>query len=149
MELGSSALAEASRATQYTKENLKSQKSKSASKKGYQKNISITQETSTSATKKRIWWKTPILFRQIQDAVDAVGYPWSPTAIDKYLKKKDWNTFRFFHRQRIDDWRDSRYSNKFIWKASVLESVKRGYQKPPSITRSGILVSAVRVILNF
>jgi hypothetical protein len=93
-----------------------------------------------TVTKRRVWWKTPLLFGPIQQAVNAVGFPWPPTQVVRYLQKKHPGTYDNFHKQRIHAWRDHRFSDQFVWKKSVLRDVARGYQQKPSSMRSGILV---------
>lgn len=102
---------------------------------------SDTSTRSKGAT--RVNWQQPVLWNQILDACDYVGYPWEPTRIAKRLQLVNPRSFATFAPQRISDWRDSRYTEKLVWKESVQDRVANGNRVSGNLTCHGVLVGCL------
>ena len=84
----------------------------------------------------------PLVFCQLDLVVRYVGYPWSPTRIVQVARMRDPDLFATLHPQRISDWRDQTFTDRFVWKDSVLQHAGLSGNKPGGQkTHYGILVS--------
>lgn len=97
-------------------------------------------KTKPSKAAVRANWQQPALWNQILDACDYVGYPWEPTKIAKRLQQVNPRSFAAFAPQRISDWRDTRYTDKLVWKENVQRRVASGNRVKGNVTCHGILV---------
>lgn len=85
-------------------------------------------------------WFNPLVWQIIDATARKSNYPWSPTAIANQLKKDYPSIFRKFSHQRVSEWRDHSSTHELIWKAEVLEKVKRQGAVKRSLHTSGVLV---------
>ena len=88
-------------------------------------------------------WFNPMVWQIIDTTARKSKYPWSPTAIANRLRKDYPSIFKQFSHQRISEWRDNSITHELIWKAEVLEKVRRQGAMKRSLRTSGVLVSCL------
>ncbi|KAG9123678.1 hypothetical protein FRC07_014300 [Ceratobasidium sp. 392] len=79
----------------------------------------------------RVNWTNPLLWRQIEQAIQAVGtHKWSPIEAVRRLQQQDPVTFALLRPQRLSQWRDFSSPDVLKWKDSHLRAIERGSSAP-------------------
>jgi hypothetical protein len=91
---------------------------------------------------RRMNWKSPFVWAQIEIAARKAGKPWSPRAILKEAQKLDPVIFAGLTEQVIGRWIDPTAKRQGVskWTSTVLDQVKAGNSPNGQSTRQGILV---------
>jgi hypothetical protein len=91
---------------------------------------------------KRVNWKTPFLWSQIETAAARAGKPWKPCTILQEVQKVDPICFRWLTEQVIGHWIDQSVKSQGIskWSDLVMARVKVGNSLHSTSTQKGVLV---------
>lgn len=90
-------------------------------------------------------WFHPSIWVQIETACRAVGWPFSPADIKRYLVCTNQDQFKILHQQRISDWIDRskgsslHFTEAVLYKAGMAKAMEPGGHN----SRIGVLVSGL------
>jgi len=96
--------------------------------------------------RKNMNWFHPSVWVQIEFACRAVGWPFSPADIKRYLMRTNPEQFKVLHHQRLSDWIDKSQRLQLRFTESVQCKIGKAQAMEPGghNSRIGILVSGLR-----